>query len=210
MAFLHLFHGGEKQGPCGPCEGDSKASPLQGRAAPNRPTAARSAGSLARRGRAYRTRSTPTDRPLTTEHQIIAMDRIGNSNSIRRSIFSRLTRQCSYRSSGPDQNGKCKDASCLVHKGYNLSHHALGCANLGRRRRRPCDLDRWTRTKSSQLGLELRTRRAYPLQLVVPFQQDCSNRQGSGPKMRCKYRPMPWVQLQRLLQKRGPRPTSLS
>ncbi len=53
VAFLHLFLGGEKQGPCGPCAGDSKASPLQGRAAPNRPTAARYAGSLARRGRAY-------------------------------------------------------------------------------------------------------------------------------------------------------------
>jgi len=40
VAFLHLFHGGEKQGACAPCEGDSKVSPLQGRAAPNHPIAA--------------------------------------------------------------------------------------------------------------------------------------------------------------------------
>ena len=40
VAFLHLFPGGEKQGACAPCVGDSKASPLQGRAAPNRHFAA--------------------------------------------------------------------------------------------------------------------------------------------------------------------------
>jgi hypothetical protein len=34
VAFLHLFHGGEKQGPCGPCDGDSKAVALQGAAGP--------------------------------------------------------------------------------------------------------------------------------------------------------------------------------
>jgi hypothetical protein len=49
VAFLHLFHGGEKQSPCGLCDGDSKASPLQGRAAPNRPSA--TARAVARRGR---------------------------------------------------------------------------------------------------------------------------------------------------------------
>ncbi len=39
VAFLHLFHGGEKQSACALCAGDSKASALQGRAAPNRPFA---------------------------------------------------------------------------------------------------------------------------------------------------------------------------
>jgi hypothetical protein len=40
VAFLHLFPGGEKQGPCGPCAGDSKASRVLARASPNRPFAA--------------------------------------------------------------------------------------------------------------------------------------------------------------------------
>ena len=39
VAFLFLCLGGEKQAPCGACAGDSKASPLPGRAAPNRPSA---------------------------------------------------------------------------------------------------------------------------------------------------------------------------
>ena len=34
VAFLHLFHGGEKQGPCGPCDGDSKAVGLLAAAGP--------------------------------------------------------------------------------------------------------------------------------------------------------------------------------
>lgn len=41
-----LFPGGEKQSPCGLCVGDSKASPLPGRAAPNRPFAFRVSGKL--------------------------------------------------------------------------------------------------------------------------------------------------------------------
>lgn len=40
VAFLHLFHGGEKWSACALHAGDSKASPLQGRASPNRPSAA--------------------------------------------------------------------------------------------------------------------------------------------------------------------------
>ena len=40
MAFLHFFLGGEKEGACAPSEGDSKASPVHGRASPNRLTAA--------------------------------------------------------------------------------------------------------------------------------------------------------------------------
>jgi hypothetical protein len=39
VAFLHLFHGGEKQSACALCEGDSKASRVLARAAPNRPSA---------------------------------------------------------------------------------------------------------------------------------------------------------------------------
>jgi hypothetical protein len=34
VAFLHLFHGGEKQSACALCEGDSKAVALQGAAGP--------------------------------------------------------------------------------------------------------------------------------------------------------------------------------
>lgn len=39
VAFLHLFHGGEKQSACALCEGDSKASRVLARASPNRPSA---------------------------------------------------------------------------------------------------------------------------------------------------------------------------
>ncbi len=39
VTLSFLFPGVEKQGPCGPCAGDSKASPLPGRASPNRPSA---------------------------------------------------------------------------------------------------------------------------------------------------------------------------
>ncbi|MRV75520.1 hypothetical protein GJ700_27750 [Duganella sp. FT92W] len=62
VAFLHLFHGGEKQGPCGPCAGDSKASRLQANARSRDATespicwkfaaARRTSSSAARRGRA--------------------------------------------------------------------------------------------------------------------------------------------------------------
>jgi len=49
VAFLHLFPGGERAGPLRALRGDSKASPLPGRAAPNRPSA--TAPAVARRRR---------------------------------------------------------------------------------------------------------------------------------------------------------------
>jgi hypothetical protein len=48
-----LHSGGEKQGACAPCVGDSKGMALQGHPAPNRPFAAATRQPRAPRARAY-------------------------------------------------------------------------------------------------------------------------------------------------------------